>query len=68
VLCTRNISASSSVLGMGENRGEGFAGVNSKPEPFLYEPQKKFGTHAGFNRACRKCWGRAGGLATRLCH
>ena len=31
--------------------GEVFAGMKSKDEPFLYEPRKRFGTHAGFNRA-----------------
>jgi hypothetical protein len=34
--------------------GEVFAGMKSKDEPFLYEPQKRFGTHAGLNCACDK--------------
>jgi hypothetical protein len=42
----------SSVLGMtGGYSSDSVAVVRSKPEPFLYEPQKRFGTPAGFNRA-----------------
>ncbi len=34
-------------------------------EPFLYESQKKFGTHTSFNRADGERWCRAQGLASR---
>ena len=49
-----------------ENRRGGFycesvLGLRSKPEPFLQEPQKKFGTHASFNRAGAEHWCRAEG-------
>jgi hypothetical protein len=44
--------------------GEVFAGMKSKHEPFLYEPQKKFGTHTSFNREDGECRCRAGRLAT----
>jgi hypothetical protein len=30
-----------------------------KPEPFLHEAQKKFGTHASFNSAKGESWCRA---------
>jgi hypothetical protein len=33
--------------------------VGSKPAPFLHEPQKKCGTHAGFDCAEREGWCRA---------
>jgi hypothetical protein len=36
-------------------------GLKSKPEPFLQEAQKKFGTHASFNRARTEHWCRAEG-------
>ena len=55
----------SSVLGMGGYSRESVAVVRAKPEPFLYEPQKRFGTPASFNRAWTKHWCRADGFATR---
>jgi hypothetical protein len=39
--------------------------ARSKPEPFLYETQKRVGTPASFNRARTKHSCRAEGSATR---
>ena len=44
---------------------ESVLGLKSKSEPFLQEPQKKFGTPATLSGVRTRHWCRAEGFATR---